>query len=143
MMVISTLPPPVNALKCQETSGQLLPCSYATQNLSNGEQIVVITVYVPASYVFSGYGPWTVVKLIVHETKTRIVHEPCPKGQTLDPKTNKCVDIKYCPPPTGYHIDSITHICIKDPPRVGQDKYTILLLGNAQKGHTSTHIQHT
>ena len=115
MMVISTLPPPANALQCQETSGQILPCSYMTQNLSNGEQIVAITVYVPASYVFSGYGPWTVVKLLVHETKTRIVHEPCPKGQTLDPKTNKCVDIKYCPPPIGYHIDSITHKCIKDP----------------------------
>jgi hypothetical protein len=49
MMVISTLPPPTNAIQCQETSGQLLPCSYATQNLSNGEQIVAITVYVPAS----------------------------------------------------------------------------------------------
>jgi hypothetical protein len=101
MMIISTLPPPPNALQCQETSGQLLPCSYATQNLSNGEQIVAITVYVPASYVFTGYGHWTIVKQIVHETKTRIVHEPCPKGQTLDPKTHKCVDIKYCPPPTG------------------------------------------
>ena len=61
MMVISTLPPPPNALQCQETSGQILPCSYATQNLSNGEQIVAITVYVPASYVFTGYGPWTIV----------------------------------------------------------------------------------
>src|SRR5712691_4594866 len=116
MMVISTLPPPTNALQCQETSGQLLPCSYTTQNLSNGEQIVAITVYVPASYLFTGYGLWTIVKQVVHETKTRIVHEPCPKGQTLDPKTHKCVDIKYCPPPTGYHIDSITHKCIKDPP---------------------------
>jgi uncharacterized membrane protein YgcG len=76
MMVISTLPPPPNVLQCQETSGQLLPCSYATQNLSNGEQIVAITVYVPISYVFTGYGPWTIVKQVVHETKTRIVHEP-------------------------------------------------------------------
>src|SRR5438445_4275992 len=75
MMVISTLPPPPNALQCQETSGQLLPCSYATQNLSNGEQIVAITVYVPVSYVFTGYGPWTIVKQVVHETKTRIVQE--------------------------------------------------------------------
>jgi hypothetical protein len=55
MMVISTLPPPPNALQCQETSGQILPCSYMTQNLSNGEQIVAITVYVPASYVFAGF----------------------------------------------------------------------------------------
>ncbi|MDQ6864380.1 MAG: hypothetical protein M3044_11205 [Thermoproteota archaeon] len=52
MMVISTLPPPTNALQCEETSGQLLPCSYMTQNLSNGEQIVAITVYVPANFVF-------------------------------------------------------------------------------------------
>lgn len=50
MMVISTLPPPPNALQCQEASGQLLPCSYPTQNLSNGELIVAITVYVQASY---------------------------------------------------------------------------------------------
>src|SRR5712692_6309903 len=76
IMVISTLPPPPNALQCQETSGQILPCSYTTQNLSNSEEIVAITVYVRANFVFSGYGPWTVVKLIVHETKTRIVHEP-------------------------------------------------------------------
>src|SRR5438067_1686667 len=76
MMVISTLPPPPNALQCQETSGQILPCSYMTQNLSNGEQIVAITVYVPANYVFSGYGPWTVVKQVIHETQTRIVHVP-------------------------------------------------------------------
>jgi uncharacterized membrane protein YgcG len=115
MMVISTLPPPPNALQCQETSGQLLPCSYTTQNLSNGEQIVAITVYVPASYVFTGYGPWTIVKQVVHETKTRIVHVPeCPKGQTLDPKIHKCVDISYCPPPKGYHTDSITHNCVPD-----------------------------
>jgi len=121
MMVISTLPPPPNALRCQETSGQLLPCSYATQNLSNGEQIVAITVYVPISYVFTGYGPWTIVKQVVHETKTRIVHVPeCPKGQALDPKTHKCVDITYCPPPKGYHIDSITHKCVPDNCQPGQ-----------------------
>ena len=68
LMVISTLPPPPNAIQCQETSGQILPCSYATQNLSNGEQVVVITVYVPSNYVFAGYGPWTVVKQVVHIT---------------------------------------------------------------------------
>ena len=121
MMVISTLPPPPNALQCQETSGQILPCSYTTQNLSNGEQIVAITVYVPASYVFTGYGPWTLVKQVVHETKTRIVHVPeCPKGQTLDPKTHKCVDIPYCPPPKGFHIDCITHKCVPDNCQPGQ-----------------------
>ncbi len=76
MMIISTLPPPPNALQCQETSGQILPCSYTTQSLSNGEQIVAITVYVPASYVFTGYGPWILAKQVVHETKTRIVHVP-------------------------------------------------------------------
>jgi hypothetical protein len=121
MMVISSLPPPPNALRCQETSGQLLPCSYATQNLSNGEKIVAITVYVPISYVFTGYGPWTIAKQVEHETKTRLVHVPeCPKGQTLDPKTHKCVDIKYCPPPTGYHIDSITHKCVPDNCKPGE-----------------------
>jgi hypothetical protein len=67
MMNISTLPAPPNALQCQETSGQILACSYATQNLSNGEQIVVITVYVPANFVFSSP---TVIKVIVHETTT-------------------------------------------------------------------------
>jgi len=95
MMVISTLPPPPNALQCQETSGQLLPCSYSTQNLSNGEQIVAITVYVPAIYLFKGYGPWTIVKQVVHETKTttktKLVYEPCPPGQKLNPETDRCV----------------------------------------------------
>ena len=86
MMVISTLPPPPNAIQCQETSGQILPCSYATQNLSNGEQVVVITVYVPANYVFTGYGPWTVVKQVVHETitKKKIVPGPPPPCERPD-----------------------------------------------------------
>jgi hypothetical protein len=57
LMVISPLPPPPNSLQCKETSGQILACSYATQHLSNGEQIVAITVYLPISYVFTGYGP--------------------------------------------------------------------------------------
>ncbi|MDP9287420.1 MAG: hypothetical protein M3P08_04400 [Thermoproteota archaeon] len=70
LMVISTLPPPPNLLQCKETSGQILACSYATQYLSNGEQIVVITVYVPANFVFIG-GPVSVVK-VVHETTTKI-----------------------------------------------------------------------
>jgi hypothetical protein len=81
---------------------------------------VVITVYVPANYVFAGYGPWTVVKLVVHETTTRtkIVHEPCPTGQTLDPKTHKCIDIIHCP--KGYHLNSTTHKCVPDPCPPGQ-----------------------
>src|SRR5437870_1586735 len=108
MMVISTLPPPPNALQCQETSGQLLPCSYATQNLSNGEQIVAITVYVPASYVFTGYGPWTIVKKVVHETETtkttmKIV---CPDGQILNHTSHKCIDVKPPPPPPCERADS-------------------------------------
>jgi uncharacterized membrane protein YgcG len=108
MMVISTLPPPPNALQCQETSGQLLPCSYATQNLSNGEQIVAITVYVPASYLFTGYGPWTIVKKVVHETETtktttKIV---CPDGQILNHTSHKCIDLKRPPPPPCERADS-------------------------------------
>ncbi len=113
MMVISTLPPPSNAVQCQEISGQTLPCSYATQNLSNGQEVVVITVYAPANYVFAGYGPWTVVKLIVHETKTRIVHL-CPDDHILNHTSHKCVTPLYCPLPKGYHIDSITHKCVPD-----------------------------
>src|SRR6266581_3663655 len=100
MMVISTLPPPANALECQETSGQLLPCSYTTQNLSNGEQIVAITVYVPTSYLFTGYGSWTVVKQVVHETKTKTITKivrviPCLKTQKWNPLTHKCEDICF------------------------------------------------
>src|SRR5205809_5572769 len=67
MMVISTLPPPANTLQCQETSGQILPCSYTTQNLNNGNQIVAITVYAPANFVFNSP---TVIKVIVHDTTT-------------------------------------------------------------------------
>jgi len=68
MMVISTLPAPTSAVQCQEPTGQILSCSYATQTLSNGQQIVVITVYVPANFVFSG--PVSVVKVVVHNTVT-------------------------------------------------------------------------
>jgi uncharacterized membrane protein YgcG len=60
-------------------------------------------------------------KQVVHETKTRIVHVPeCTNGQTLDPKTRKCVDIPYCPPPKGYHIDSITRKCVQDNCKPGE-----------------------
>lgn len=99
MMIISTLPPPANAVECQEPSGQILPCSYATQSLSNGEEVVAITVYVSANYVFTGYGPWTVVKQVLHETKTttktKIVTR-CPETQRLNPETHKCVDVPVC-----------------------------------------------
>ena len=90
MMVISTLPPPPNAIQCQETSGQILPCSYATQNLNNGQQVAVITVYVPINYLFNGYGPWTVVKQVVHETitKTRIVVRPPCERADADAKVD-------------------------------------------------------
>jgi hypothetical protein len=69
MMVTSTLPPPANALQCQEPSGQLFSCSYAVQNLSNGQQVVIITVYVPVTFVFS---PGK-VKVIVHETEKTVI----------------------------------------------------------------------
>jgi hypothetical protein len=67
MIVLSTLPPPPNAIQCQETSGQILSCSYTTQNVSNGQQIVVITVYVPVNYIFSSP---TTIKVVVHKTET-------------------------------------------------------------------------
>ena len=70
MMVISTLPPPVNAIQCQETSGQILPCSYAIQNLSNGQQVVVITIYAPANFVFSP----GIVKVVVHKTEKTVIN---------------------------------------------------------------------
>ncbi len=70
IMVISTLPAPVNAVQCQETTGQILSCSYATQTLNNGQQIVVITVYVPANFVFSP----GVVKVVVHETEKTVIN---------------------------------------------------------------------
>jgi len=115
MMVISTLPPPPNALQCQETSGQILPCSYTTQNLSNGEQIVAITVYVPTSYLFTGYGSWTVVKQVVHETKTTtktkiVLVTQCSPTQKWNPVTHKCVDI--CPP--GKYL--VGNNCVPIPP---------------------------
>jgi len=104
MIVISTLPAPTNAIRCQEPTGQILPCSYATQALSNGQQVVVITVYVQPNFVFTG-GPISVVKeVIVHETKTktRTVYEPCQAGQRLNPETFKCVDVPVCKP--GQHL---------------------------------------
>jgi hypothetical protein len=117
MIVISTLPPPPNAIQCQETSGQTLPCSYATQALSNGEQIVAITVYVPANYVFTGYGPWTVVKQIVHETttKTKIVTR-CPDSQILNHTTHKCENIPLpCErPDANAKTDPDTNLKTKD-----------------------------
>lgn len=130
MMVISTLPPPTNAIQCQETSGQILSCSYGTQILSNGNQIVVITVYVPANFVFSSPA---VIKVIVHETTTtrKVVRPPVPehtfaydigaKHGLVDGKVGvydvgaACAsfigkDLEHCV--VGYH-DAFTSVCIK------------------------------
>jgi hypothetical protein len=90
-MVISTLPPPVNAINCQESSGQILACSYSTQNLSNGQEVMVITVYVPASFVF---GPGTVKVVAVHERKlTRIIREE-PRGISIGVPSPVCRGIQ-------------------------------------------------
>ena len=90
MMVVSTLSAPPNAIQCQESSGQILPCLYAIQNLSNGQQVVVITAYVPASFVFSP----GIVKVVVHETEktvvNNVIHLPCPL-------------FTFCPPPPEHH----------------------------------------
>lgn len=116
--------------QCQETTGQILSCSYTTQTLSNGKQIVIITVYVPANMVFS---PGTVVKVIVHGT-TNVIHntkiirvfpqhtpdynygfaEGLVEGKygTYDAAA-ACVgakDLGHCI--TGYH-DAFLEICIK------------------------------
>src|SRR5205823_10558638 len=87
MMVISTLPPPANAVQCQESAGQILSCSYATQNLSTGQLILVITVYVPATFVFSP----GIVKVFVHEIEKTGINEvicppftSCPPHHTVD-----------------------------------------------------------
>lgn len=67
LIVISTLPASTNTVQCQETTGQILPCSYATQILGNGQQVVVITVYVKPNFVFVG-GHITVVKVLHEES---------------------------------------------------------------------------
>jgi hypothetical protein len=87
MMVISTLPPPVNALQCQENSGQILSCSYATQHLSNGQEVIVITVYVPSGFVFSP----GIVKVVVHETEKTVLNNV------------NCPPFTFCPPPPEHH----------------------------------------
>jgi hypothetical protein len=88
MMVISTLPAPTNTVQCQEPNGQILSCSYATQTLSNGQQIVVITAYVPASFVFSP----GIMKVIVHETE-KIIHEGG-TGSNPNPQPSVCKGIQ-------------------------------------------------
>lgn len=88
MIVISTLPAPTNAVQCQETTGQTLPCSYATQTLSNGQEIVLITVYAPANFVFSG--PVTV---IIHETE-KIIHEAEGAGGGAKGPVSSCKGIQ-------------------------------------------------
>jgi hypothetical protein len=67
IMFISTLPPPMHTLQCQETSGQIFKCTYIVDKLSNGNEIVAITVYVPANFVFSSP---TIIKVIAHEMTT-------------------------------------------------------------------------
>ena len=84
--------------ECKETSGQILACSYATQYLSNGQQIVVIIVYVPANFVFIG-GPVTVVK-VVHETTTKM------RGGSSPYALSVTIKIGYDPIIRG-HIETI------------------------------------
>jgi hypothetical protein len=99
MMVISTLPPPANAIQCQESSSQILPCSYATQNLSNGQEVMVITVYVPAGFLFSP----GILKVIVHETEKKAINKDI---------SVICPPFTFCPPHhttdflTGYDLGS-------------------------------------
>jgi hypothetical protein len=90
MMVISTLPPPANALQCQESSVQILSCSYATQNLSNGQEVMVITVYVPSGFVFSP----GVVRVVVHETEKTVISKVI---QVF------CPPFTFCPPTHEEH----------------------------------------
>jgi uncharacterized membrane protein YgcG len=139
MMVISTLPPPPNAIQCQQTLGQILPCSYGTQNLSNGNQIAVITVYVPANFVFSSP---TAIKVVVHETTssttTKIIREIrgagglCRGGEEV---AGKCL---FMPP--GPHtaiwkkawIDAVDLNGYKNPYKPGTAEYVRYLVGYTQ-----------
>ena len=105
MIVISTLPSPTNAIQCQEPTGQILSCSYATQTLSNGQQVVVITVYVQPNFVFTG-GPISAVKeIIVHETKTHFLFR-CPPSQEFNKTSGKCENKPPPPPPKCERPDS-------------------------------------
>jgi uncharacterized membrane protein YgcG len=65
IMFISTLPPPMHTLQCQETSGQIFKCTFSVDKLSNGNRIVAITVYVPTNFVVSGTESFRVVKVRV------------------------------------------------------------------------------
>jgi uncharacterized membrane protein YgcG len=67
IMFLSTLPPPKDTILCQETSGQIFKCTFIVDKLSNGNEVVAITVYVPANFVFNSP---TVIKVIVHEVTT-------------------------------------------------------------------------
>jgi uncharacterized membrane protein YgcG len=67
VMFISTLPPPKHTILCQETAGQIFKCTFIVDKLSNGNEVVAITVYVPANFVFNSP---TVIKVIVHEMTT-------------------------------------------------------------------------
>jgi hypothetical protein len=106
MMIISTLPATPNALQCQETSGQILPCSYTTQNLSNGGLIVAITVYVPAYFVFTGP---TVIKVVVYETTTTKIIREDNDGKKVCPPLTIC---SPAPPPSSCKGIEGVHGCI-------------------------------
>lgn len=99
MMVISTLPAPTNTVQCQETTGQILPCSYATQILSNGQEIVVITVYVPLNFVFVG-GPITIIK-VIHEESAKS------SGGTSSYDLSITIEVSADPIIRG-HIEAVT-----------------------------------
>ena len=91
MMVISTLPAPTNSIQCQETTGQILPCLYATQTLSNGQQVVVITVYVPPTFLFSPAG---VVKVVISENKITEIIRKEPRSIGMDVPSSLCRGIQ-------------------------------------------------
>src|SRR5947209_11742337 len=70
IMFISTLPPPKHTLFCQETSGQIFKCTFIVDKLSNGNNVVSITVYIPANIIVKSTEAFHVVKetVTVHTT---------------------------------------------------------------------------
>src|SRR2546427_12686155 len=65
IMFISTLPPPMHTLQCQETSGQIFKCTYIVDKLSNGNEVVSITVYVPVNTIVKNTESFRVIKVMV------------------------------------------------------------------------------
>jgi len=106
LIVISTLPPSTNTVQCQEPTGQLLSCSYATQTLSNGQQVVVITVYVSPNFVFAG-GPITVVK-VLHEESTKSRGGGGGRGGGTSPYTLSITIKVGTDPIIRGHIETVT-----------------------------------